>query len=78
MLMTQMTDFTNDIFESIKWQMQKADTETKVTSCYSWTKTKTIDPNFRHCINVKALVHIDYKIAQFLINRFYELVISIN
>jgi hypothetical protein len=24
MLMTQMTDFTNDRFESIKWQMQKA------------------------------------------------------
>jgi hypothetical protein len=24
MLMTQMTDFTNDRFESIKWQKQKS------------------------------------------------------
>jgi hypothetical protein len=27
MLTTQMTDFTNDRFESIKWQMQKADSQ---------------------------------------------------
>jgi hypothetical protein len=28
-------------------------------------------------INVQAVVHIDYKIAQFLITSFYELVITI-